>query len=221
MAGHVGQVERHTSLIDAEVVDKITRQVQRRDDLVRKLEFVDGPRAHRQHVHLHLATGVLVFLEQIEAGFEFAVGGFELFAVALVFQQQASTVQRAAHRMLQHRQVFQGLDQVVGSAQAQGLDSIVHYAGTGHNNHWRLRRTLGYLANQLEAAHLGHAQVADHEVGLVALEHLETLLAITGLQDAEATVFQIGREARAHYFVVIDYQQRGTGFLHVGKRRQN
>ena len=47
------------------------------------------------------------------------------------------------------------------------------------------------------------------------------LLAIAGLQDAEATVFQIGREARAHYFVVIDYQQRGTGFLHVGKRRQN
>lgn len=68
---------------------------------------------------------------------------------------------------------------------------------------------------------MGHAQVADHKVGLVALEYLETLLAIAGLQDAEATVFQIGREARAHYFVVIDYQQRGTGFLHVGKRRQN
>ena len=84
-----------------------------------------------------------------------------------------------------------------------------------------MRGKVGHLANQLQAAHLGHAQVADHEVGLVALEYLETLLAITGLQDAEATVFQVGREARAHYFVVIDYQQRGTGFLHVGKRRQN
>jgi hypothetical protein len=53
------------------------------------------------------------------------------------------------------------------------------------------------------------------------LEYLKTLLAVTGLQDAETTVFQIGREARAHYFVIIDYQQRGTGFWHVGKRRQN
>ncbi len=123
--------------------------------------------------------------------------------------------------MLQHSQVFQGLDQVVGGAQAQGLDSVVHHAGTGHNNHRRLRGKLSHLADQLEAAHLGHAQVADHKVGLVALEYLETLLAIAGLQDAEATVFQVGREARAHYFVVIDYQQRGTGFLHVGKRRQN
>ncbi len=76
MAGDVGQVERHTPLIDAEIIDEITRQVQRRDDLVRKLELVDGPGADRQHVHLHLATGVLVFLEQVEAGFELAVGGF-------------------------------------------------------------------------------------------------------------------------------------------------
>jgi len=56
---------------------------------------------------------------------------------------------------------------------------------------------------------------------LVLLEYLKTLLAIAGLQDAETTVFQIGGEARAHYFVIIDYQQRGTGFWHVGKRRQN
>ena len=68
---------------------------------------------------------------------------------------------------------------------------------------------------------LFRSQIADHEVGLIALEYLETLLAIAGLQDAEATVFQIGRKACAHYFVVIDYQQRGTGFWHVGKRRQN
>ena len=108
-----------------------------------------------------------------------------------------------------------------GGAQAQGFNGIVHDTGTGHDNHRRLQGKVGHLANQLQAAHLGHAQVADHKVGLVALEYLETLLAITGLQDAEATVFQVGREARAHYFVVIDYQQRGTGFLHVGKRRQN
>jgi hypothetical protein len=76
------------------------------------------------------------------------------------------------------------------------------------------------LADKLEAADLRHAQVADHEVGLFLLEYLKALRAIVSLQDVEATVFKVGRKACAHYVVVIDYQQRGTGFLHVGKRRQ-
>ena len=182
-------------------------------------ELAGHPGAFRQHVHLHLATGGLVFLQQVQAGLQLTVGGFELFAVALVLYQQARTIQGATHRVLQYRQVFEGLDQVVGSAQAQRLDGIVHDASAGHDNHRRLRGKLGHLANQFEAAHLRHAQIADHEVGLVALEYLETLLTIAGLQYAEAAVFQIGREARAHYFVVIDYQQRGTGFVH-GVSRQ-
>ena len=53
------------------------------------------------------------------------------------------------------------------------------------------------------------------------IEYLKTLLAVAGLQDAETTVFQVGSEAGSHHFVIIDYQQRGTGFWHVGKRRQN
>ena len=44
----------------------------------------------------------------------------------------------------------------------------------------------------LKPAHLRHAQIADHEVGLVFLEYLKPLLAIAGLKDAEPTVFQIG-----------------------------
>ncbi|MNF57671.1 hypothetical protein D3C84_392070 [compost metagenome] len=186
-----------------------------------KLELVDGPRADRQHVHLHLTTGVLVFLQQVEAGFEFAVGGFELGAITLVFHQQARAVQRPAYRVLEHGQVFQRLDQVIRRAQAQGFDRVVHHAGTGHHDHRGLRRKVGHLTNEFEPAHLRHAQIADHKIGLILLEYREPLLAITGLKDAEPTVFQIGRETRAHYFVVIDYQQRGTGFLHVGKRRQN
>ncbi|MNC76524.1 hypothetical protein D3C75_1282640 [compost metagenome] len=54
----------------------------------------------------------------MQTGLQFAVGGFELFPVALVFHQQARPVQGSADRMLQHRKVFQGLDQVIGSTQA-------------------------------------------------------------------------------------------------------
>ncbi|MNW22496.1 hypothetical protein D3C71_2240040 [compost metagenome] len=51
-------------------------------------------------------------------------------------------------------------------------------------------------------------------------EDLEALLAIGCLQDAETAVFQVGGKTRTYDVVVIDYQQRCTGFLHVGKRRQ-
>ncbi|MNT12308.1 hypothetical protein D3C72_1472310 [compost metagenome] len=65
-----------------------------------------------------MAPGGLVFLQQVQTGLQFAVGGFELFPVALVFQHQASTIQRTANRVLEHREVFQGLDQVIGGTQA-------------------------------------------------------------------------------------------------------
>ncbi|MNS76156.1 hypothetical protein D3C72_1096950 [compost metagenome] len=220
MPGDVGEIESDAPFVHPEVIGKITRQVQRRDDLVLESELAGHPRAFRQHVHLHLATGGLVLLQQVQAGLQFAVGGFELVAVALVFQHQARAVEGAAHRMLEHGQVFQRLDQVVGSAQAQRLHRITHDAGTGHHDHRQLRGALADLADQFEAAHLRHAQIADHEVGLVFFEDLKPLLAIAGLEDAEATVFKIGGEACTDHVVVIDDQQRCTGFLHVGERRR-
>lgn len=51
-------------------------------------------------------------------------------------------------------------------------------------------------------------------------EDLEALLTVGGLEDAETAVFQIGGEAGTDHVVVIDDQQRCTGFLHVGERRQ-
>src|SRR6202008_4296068 len=101
---------------------------------------------------------------------------------------------------LEHGQIFERLDQVIRRAQAQSLDRVVHHAGAGNHDHRWLRGSLGYLTDEFETAHLRHAQIADDEVGLVLLEYLKTLLTVTGLQDAETTVFQIGREARAHYF---------------------
>ena len=115
MPGNISQVKRHTALIQAEVIDKVARQIQRRNDLVSKLQAVDHPGRLRQHVHLHLPPGVLVFLEQAQAGLELAVGGFEFFPVAQIFHAQLGTVQRPAYRVLKYREVFQRLDQVVGS----------------------------------------------------------------------------------------------------------
>ena len=139
MTGNVCQIKRYPTLVDPKVVDEITGEVQRRNNLVRELKFVDRPRADRQHVHLYLTPGVLVFLEQVQAGFEFAIGLFQLLAVALVFQQQTRAIQGPAHRVLEHGKIFERLDQVIRRAQAQSLDRVVHHAGTRNHNHRGLR----------------------------------------------------------------------------------
>jgi len=67
---------------------------------------------------------------------------------------------------------------------------------------------------------LRHAQIADHKIRLVLFEDLKPLLAVASLENAEATVFKIRGEACTDHVVVIDDQQRCTGFLHVGERRR-
>src|SRR5690606_41960232 len=86
VARDVRQVETDPMLVDPEVIDEISRQVQRRDDLVRGMKVVGGPGRHRQHVHLYLAPGILVFLKTMEAGLRVAIRGFQLLAIAAVAQ---------------------------------------------------------------------------------------------------------------------------------------
>ncbi|MNV82069.1 hypothetical protein D3C71_1757820 [compost metagenome] len=62
MAGHVRQIKGDAPLIDTEIVDEIPGQIERRNDLVSELQPIGVPGRNRQHVHLHLATGVLIFL---------------------------------------------------------------------------------------------------------------------------------------------------------------
>ncbi|MNQ96339.1 hypothetical protein D3C85_1119370 [compost metagenome] len=135
MPGNVCQIKGDSPFIDAEIVGKVARQVQRRNDLVLERQVVGHPGAFRQHVHLHLTPGSLVLLQQVQAGLELAVGGFELFPVALVFQHQSRAVQGPANRMLEYREVFQRLDQVVGRTQAQGFDGVVHHPGTRNHDY--------------------------------------------------------------------------------------
>ncbi|MNG21744.1 hypothetical protein D3C84_1061460 [compost metagenome] len=71
----------------------------------------------------------------MQAGLKFAVGGFELLPVALVFEAQGRAVEGTAHRMLEDGQVFQGFDQVVRRAKAQGFDRVAHHASAGNHYH--------------------------------------------------------------------------------------
>src|SRR5690606_12133147 len=194
-------------------------QDRRRNELVREGPADSLPGGARQHVHLHLAPGVLVFLQQVQAGLQLAVGRFQLLAIALVLDPQARTVQRAAYRMLQHREVFQRFDQVIGSAETQGFDGIVHHPGAGNHDHRDFDAKSVDSSDQLQTIDLRHAQIADHQVGAFLLEHFQPLQTVVGLQHLEAAVLEVGREACTYDIVVIDDQQGGTGFVH-GVSRQ-
>ena len=80
---------------------------------MREVQAIGLPRRHRQHVHLHLATGVLILLQQVQTGLQFAVGGFQLVAVPLVFQTQVGAVQRTTHGVFKHGEIRQRLNQII------------------------------------------------------------------------------------------------------------
>ncbi|MNZ95242.1 hypothetical protein D3C78_1143790 [compost metagenome] len=184
-----------------------------------ELELVDGPGAHRQHVHLHLATGVLVFLQQAQTGLQLAIGRLEAFPVATVFLAQARAVQRAAHRMLEHGQIVQRLDQVIGRSHAQRFDRVAHHARGRNHDHGNVTAMLYDPAEQLQTFGLQRTQIADHQVGLFQLEHLQPETAIGGLQRAETGIFEVGDQTGAYRIVVIDDQQLGTDCVHESSRQ--
>ena len=130
MAGYIRQVEADAVLIHSKVIDKITREVQRRNYLMGELELVEAAGCDRQHIHLHLSTSILILLKKMQARLQVAVGRLQLFPVTPVFHAQARPIEGTTDRVLKHRQVFKGLDQVVGGAQPQSFDRITHHTGT-------------------------------------------------------------------------------------------
>ncbi len=95
-----------------------------------ELKFVEVAGRDRQHVHLHLPAGILIFLQQMQARLQVAVSRFQLLAVAPVLQTQARTIERSTDRVFEHRQIFEGLDQIISCAQSQSLDGIAHHTCT-------------------------------------------------------------------------------------------
>ena len=124
MTGSIGQIKRYAMLIETEIVDKITRQVQRRNDHVLKHKIIRVPGCLRQHIHLHAPPGTLIFLQQAQTGLQFTVGRFERFAVTPVFQAQCRIIKHTQDRMFQHRKIINRLDQVVSSTEAKRLHRI-------------------------------------------------------------------------------------------------
>ncbi|MCY1456935.1 hypothetical protein D9M71_741870 [compost metagenome] len=121
--------------------------------------------------------------------------------------------------MLEHARIFQWLDQIVGGAQAQGLDRIAHHPGRRDHDDRHVAVEFGNPLNQPPTIELRGVQVADHQIRLLLLEQLQAATAGGRFQQAETRIFEAGAQAGAHLFVGINDQQLGTDCVHESSRQ--
>ncbi len=101
---------------------------------------------------------------------------------------------------------IEGLGNVVVGAVTHGLHGIFHGAVGRHHDHRQLRVAHLDLGQQLRAVHAGHAPVADHQVDVLLLQHLERMQAIAGDKHLDMVLAQGRRQQIAELGLVVDHQ---------------
>ncbi len=74
-------------------------------------------------------------------------------------------LQRIGHQLLEPRNI-EGLEQVIVGAQLHGLDGRLRGAVGGHEDDRKLRIELADPPQGFQAVEPGHANIAEHQVGL-------------------------------------------------------
>ncbi len=191
--------ERHAPVLQGERVVEIAR------DLARRMEGRGDLPAGRlrqrvgQEVFLDLPPDLEVSLEL--AGME-AVGVLEPFLL-----------ERRGHARAQHHGV-ERLGKVVGGAELDRAGDAFDLVDRGdHDDRDRPeRRVLAHPLQHLEAVHLRHHDVEEHEVDLARAEDFEGLAAVDGHRDLVAEGAQAPRQQVAvDLHVVDDEQAAGRG----------
>src|SRR3954451_12865407 len=100
------------------------------------------------------------------------------------------------------------LREVAGGAGRDRVEQRLRLLGRRHHEHLRLRRLGAQALEDGHSAHLRHAQVEDHHVGLQLARQAQAVLTIVGLTDNGQTGirFQRGGKAFANQRKIIDQQ---------------
>src|SRR5690606_32993622 len=101
VARYVGDVEQGFVARDRLVVDGIAAEIERGHHLVVEVEAADVLWRNRHHVDLHVAPGLLVLLEDLDALFQLVVDLLQLLADAAVLLDQTRASQRGVDGVLQ------------------------------------------------------------------------------------------------------------------------
>ncbi|MOA31547.1 hypothetical protein D3C78_1527100 [compost metagenome] len=105
----------------------------------------------------------------------------------------AVAAQQRTDARLQLRE-FEGLDQVVVGAGVQPGDAIFHAVQRGQQQDRQRRLVHAHVAQHLQAALAGQADIEDHRVERLGQQLLLRGEAVGGVADAEAELAQAGEQ---------------------------
>ena len=118
---------------------------------------------------------------------------------------QALAREHALHRQFQHVDVHGPLQVVLG-AQLQRLHRGVDRALRGHHDRGNQAPAFGHALEQPDAVEHRHAQVREHQVDRLALDHLQGLLAVDRRESTVPELAQHDLEDANHVGLVVDDQ---------------
>ena len=107
------------------------------------------------------------------------------------------------------------LGDVVIGPQVKPLDAVAHL-GLDRDHDHRHRRNLAQQAQRLEAVHLRHGNIHDHQVGQILTHAIERGEAVRGLDHLETLQLQVHPLQAADARLVINDQN--AQFLTAGSR---
>jgi len=118
---------------------------------------------------------------------------------------QAKGFQAAPHA-LHELPVVERLHQVIVDTQLDGLDGNIGAGVAGDHDGTGIRLLLFEVGEGLDPIHLGHPDVADHQIEVLTAGRLDGLLAGGGRGDLVAFVQQQDLQGSQHQRVVLDHQ---------------
>ena len=114
--------------------------------------------------------------------------------------------------------VVPGLLDEVFRAGADGLDHVVHGAVGRDHDDGQIGLALLELRQQLDAALAGQRQIEEHEIEALAIEELQSLLAVAGSFDDIVFKTEQHLQRLANAGLVVDHQDGGRGSIAVAGR---
>ncbi len=132
---------------------------------------------------------------------------------------QALAIEAALHDVHDLLDLERLEDVVVGAA-LHGLDGRLDGAEARHDDGQHGQALLGDLLDELEAAHVGHLEIRDHEVVAAAVQLLERLDAVLDrVDDVPLHVEEVGEDLADDLLVVDDEDARALGRARRLRRR--
>ena len=214
MARHIGQVEAPMLRVDPENIDEVAAEETGRYDVAGEQVVAKALVVVRQHANLDLSAGVLVLGQEPQAGLQVAVEPLEVSPIATVLFYQRGLLQRSVERVFEHGEL-DGFLHVVPGAQLERTDGILKKPRAGHHHDGQLGRLLFQHLEKAQSVEVGHAQVAQHQIGTIRPDHVEALLAIGSLKRGEPQPLEILDENLPHHLRIVDDHDPFTSRDHL------